>query len=299
VPLITDDDLPSTTGELRLVVAWASGKQSVARFVKTGGDVITELRSHAQTAVEDLTNGAPHTPDTDLETTATWRQIQKSDSTPVCSTNCARARRCPWPRRTSSSPNRCSAMPCRSGPNPIRCSSSGSALQFSLRRSRRGAALVTDTLNRFESPIFAFDNRYDVIVTNTKVYVLNKTAFEGLFKDSDAVLAKTGEWVKEVAKTVGMTPDSSTALETALKQNRFLHRKFLAIKDRPHIQTMTPKALRAEITRLGHDVAELMEGDLLKVTDANVKLVLQVLNEDLFSGGFSEQHYAASSKRTV
>lgn len=27
--------------------------------------------------------------------------------------------------------------------------------------------------------------------------------------------------------------------------------------------------------------------------------VLRLLNEDLFSGGFSQQHYAASAKRTI
>ena len=44
------------------------------------------------------------------------------------------------------------------------------------------------------------------------------------------------------------------------------------------------------------DPADLMDGDKLKVTGDNVKLVLQLLNEDPFSGGFSHEHYAASSK---
>lgn len=42
-----------------------------------------------------------------------------------------------------------------------------------------------------------------------------------------------------------------------------------------------------------------MDGDDLKVTEQNVKAVLQLLNEDLFSGGFSQERYAAGSKRPV
>jgi hypothetical protein len=62
---------------------------------------------------------------------------------------------------------------------------------------------------------------------------------------------------------------------------------------------MTPDTLRAEIDRHGYDPAELMDGDKLKVTGDNVKLVRQLLNEDLFSGGFSHERYGASSKRPV
>jgi hypothetical protein len=154
-------------------------------------------------------------------------------------------------------------------------------------------------LDRVDSPIFAFDDRYDAIITKDKVYVLNKDAFEGLFKESQAVLAKTDEWVKEVVDAIPMTQGSSQALETTLKRNQFLRKKFLAVKQRPHVMSMTPDALRDEIQRHGYDLADLMDGDDLKVTEQNVKIVLQLLNEDLFSGGFSQERYAAGNKRPV
>lgn len=53
------------------------------------------------------------------------------------------------------------------------------------------------------------------------------------------------------------------------------------------------------MTKYGLDPADLMEGDSLKVTRQNAKDVLRLLNEDLFSGGFSQRHYAASAKRTI
>lgn len=60
---------------------------------------------------------------------------------------------------------------------------------------------------------------------------------------------------------------------------------------------MTPQTLKDEINRHGYDVEELMDGDKLRVTESNVKVVLQLLNEDLFTGGFSQERYAAGSKR--
>lgn len=45
----------------------ASGKKSVGRSVKTADDVDASLRSHAQMAVESLTDSAPYAPDADME----------------------------------------------------------------------------------------------------------------------------------------------------------------------------------------------------------------------------------------
>ena len=60
---------------------------------------------------------------------------------------------------------------------------------------------MNNTLDRVTSLFFAFDRRYDAVITSTDVYILDKNAFEGLFKESNAVLAKTTDWIKEVAKS--------------------------------------------------------------------------------------------------
>ena len=112
------------------------------------------------------------------------------------------------------------------------------------------ALTMNNTLDRVTSPVFAFD-RYDAVITSTDVYILDKNAFEGLFKESNAVLAKTTDWIKEVAKSIPMAEGSAEALEATLKQNQFLGRKFLAVKQRPHIKTMTSDTLTTEIDRHG------------------------------------------------
>ena len=68
-----------------------------------------------------------------------------------------------------------------------------------------------------------------------------------------------------------MAEGSAEALEATLKQNQFLGRKFLAVKQRPHIKTMTSDTLTTEIDRHGHDPADLMDGDKLKVTGDDVQ----------------------------
>lgn len=161
------------------------------------------------------------------------------------------------------------------------------------------ATVFNGRLDELESPVFAFDNRYDAIVTSQKIYVLDKRAFEGLFKDSPAVLANTTEWISEVANVVPFADGSAELLDTILKRNSILRNKFLAVRGRPYIATITPDVLRAEMARYGYDPTDLMDGDDLKVTEQNAKTILQLLNEDLFTGGFSHQHYAAGSKRTI
>jgi hypothetical protein len=296
---VADDDLPITEGSLQLVVAWASGARSIGRSIKTADAVNAALRDHAQVAVESLTDPAPYAPDADMEDnshleadpeelldTSLVEELQKGASLPLATE-----------AELSSKPLLCHALLIGEGENQTIFVRKRSPLQFA--KKSLVAQLIHDTLDRLESPVFAFDNRYDVIITRDKVYILNKNAFEGLFKDSGAVLAQTDEWVKEVAKTIPMAEGSTEVLEAVLKKNQFLRRKFLAVKERPHIKTMTPDTLRAEIERHGYPTTELMDGDNLKVTSDNAKLVLQLLNEDLFSGGFSHERYAASSKRPV
>jgi hypothetical protein len=55
-------------------------------------------------------------------------------------------------------------------------------------------AIFDQTLTRIERPLLAFDDQYDLVIYPTgKVHILNQRNFEVLFKDSEAVLARTPE----------------------------------------------------------------------------------------------------------
>ena len=286
-------------GELHLVVAWAYGKAYQSRVVQVSESVATTLRSHAAVAAERLQDGATYAPDADMEDnshlesdrdesidTALVQELSKGASLDVATEHELRTKRL-----------NCHALVITTSEQTTLFVRKRSPIQ--LASKSLVARLVDDRLDRLGSPLFAFDDRYDAIFTQDKVYVLDKKAFEGLFKDSPAVLAKTNDWIAEVGQYVPFVPGSVEQLQVVLKRNSVLRNKFLAVKGRAYLQSITPDALREEMKRHGMDPLEFMEGDSLKVTGQNVKSVLRLLNEDLFQGGFSQQAYAASTKRVL
>lgn len=286
-------------GSLHLVVAWATGRTYAARVVKMSDVVAGRLRSHAERAVEGLTNPTPYAPDADMEDnshmeaprdesldTALIEELSKGASLDLATDDELRDSRLV-----------CHALVVTSSTETILLVKKRSPIQ--LAKKSLVASLVHGRLDELESPLFAFDNRYDVIVASQAVYILDKKAFEGLFKNSPAVLDKTSDWIRGVATVISFSEGSVEQLDTVLKRNSVLRSKFLAVKERTYLNAITPDALRDEIVKHGLEPDNLMDGDSLKVTGQNAKDVLRLLNEDLFSGGFSQQRYAASAKRAI
>ena len=74
-------------------------------------------------------------------------------------------------------------------------------------------------------PILAFDSAFDVILLGSSVWVLNQKNFEGLFKESEAVLARTWEWVDHLNQVLPISAESKEWLATRLRQNSVMRRK--------------------------------------------------------------------------
>ncbi|MEI2825161.1 MAG: Kiwa anti-phage protein KwaB-like domain-containing protein [Dermatophilaceae bacterium] len=286
-------------GTLHLVVAWTSGKSYQARMIKVSGPVADALRTHAADAAARLQDGTPYAPDADLEDnshmeadrdesldTLLLDEISKGTSLDLATAEELRTK-----------PLICHALVIAQQQRTTLFVRKRSPIQ--LAKKSLVAFLVHDRLDELESPLFAFDNRYDAIITDDRIFVLDKKAFEGLFKSSPAVLEKTTEWVCEVGQHVPFSKGSEEKLDAILKRNSVHRNKFLALKGRAYLQSVTPDVLRAEMSRHNLDPADLMDGDFLRVTDQNVKHILRLLNEDLFQGGFSHQAYAASTKRAL
>lgn len=290
---------PTLQGSTHLVVAWASGKSYSARLVKMSGEVADRLKSYAENAVSVLSDPTPYAPDADLEDnshmeaprdesldTALIEELSKGASLDLATDHELRTKTLI-----------CHALVVVSRTDITLFVKKRSPIQLAKKSLR--AVIVHGRLDELESPLFAFDNRYDAIIADQTVYVLDKRAFEGLFKNSPAVLNKTSDWINDVAAVVPFAEGSAAELDTILRRNSVLRNKFLAVKGRPYLHAITPDTLRSEMAKYGLDPVELMDGDSLKVTGKNAKDVLRLLNEDLFSGGFSQQHYAASAKRTI
>ena len=286
-------------GSLHLVVAWVSGKSYSARLVKMSGEVADRLNSYAENAVSGLSDPTPYAPDADMEDNSHMEapRDEALDTVLIEELSKGASLNLATEHELRTKTFLCHALVVTSESNITLFVRKRSPIQ--LAKKSLLAAVVHGRLDELESPLFAFDNRYDAIITDQTVYVLDKRAFEGLFKNSPAILAKTSEWVNDVATVLPFADGSAAELDTILRRNSVLRSKFLAVKGRPYLHTITPDSLRSEMAKYGLDPADLMDGDSLKVTGQNAKDVLRLLNEDLFSGGFSQQHYAASAKRTI
>ena len=85
--------------------------------------------------------------------------------------------------------------------------------------SKGVVAVFDDTLTRVTRPILAFDSTFDVIVLRSSVWILNQKNFESLFKESEAVLARTSEWVDQLSEVLPIADDSRKWLASRLRQN--------------------------------------------------------------------------------
>lgn len=289
----------SLEGSKHLVVAWAVGKSYAARQVKMSKYVADELTSYAYATVDGLVNPVPYAPDAEIEDnshmeaardesldTSLIDKLSEGSSLDLVSDHELRTKNLV-----------CHALIVTSEIGITVFVKKRSPVQ--LAKKSMLAAIIHGRLDELESPLFAFDNSYDVIVTDSQLFVLHKKSFEGLFKNSPAVLAKTSEWINEVAAAIPFAEGSADELDIILKRNSVLRNKFLAVRSRPYLGIITPTALRDEMEKFGLNPSDLMEGNKLKVTSQNAKDVLRLLNEDFFSGGFSRQQYAAGSKRTI
>lgn len=291
-------DTVTLTGTGQLVVAWSTGPAYAGAHLAVGGELAERLLEFAQAASADLSNGHSYAPDVDMEDsthliadradlqdTLLLQTVELGADLPLAAEKDMANRKLT-----------CYALVVGAGTSKV-----------TFIRKRSPIALGSKALvGRFFSgevtevtePLFAFDKVFDLIVTNEKVLILNKNGFDSLFRHSAVVLAKTPEWVKNLAAHLPLAPGSDAVLNEALQRNQFHRNKFQAILKRPHIQKLTPADVEASMKRHGLDPKVHMPGgELIFDTPENTKQILNLLNEDLFKGEFSGDEFAAGSKR--
>lgn len=288
----------TTSGSATLVIVWRAGRAAGGRVVKAGGEVVAVLREFAARAAATVAagGGRHYDPDqeqdeapfveldpADLLDNVLLEQIRRGASLPLVT-----------PSELRAHPPALYAL--LVGDDPAARTAFIRA-RSPLRLASAGLITVLDqTLTRVEQPVLAFDEDFDVIVGPEQAWALNQSNFERLFRESEAVLARTGEWVDQLAEVLPLAQESREFLTGRLRHNSVLRRKILSVLRKPYLPSLTVHHIAAAATHHHIDPCSLITGDELLVTADNERDLLHLLNEDLFVGDFSGSEYAAGRK---
>jgi hypothetical protein len=282
-----------------LVVAWRTGRNAHGAVLKSGGQVIEAMRENARKSLEMVASGAerPYSPDDEqdeefpvlvtnqdeLLDTVLLEQIHVGSSLPLISPD-------ELSRRTIA----LYALLIGDHPNSrIVFVRRGSPVALA---TKSIVAIFDQTLTRVTQPILAFDSSFDVVLHGSAVWILNQKNFEALFKESDAVLAHTSEWVEQLNQVLPIADDGKEWLADRLRQNSVMRRKIQTILRRPYLSTLTTDHLRQKMLEHGLTPESLIKDGTLIFNKDTEKDMLLFLNEDLWTGDFSGDQYAATRK---
>jgi hypothetical protein len=285
---------------MSVVIAWRTGKNAHARTVKAGGEVTQALRSYAQQTLSTINDGAGHPYDPngeqdddhayleastdELLDTALLAEIRKGASLHAAVKEDFQRPLALYAVVAGADPENLVAFVRRG--NPVQLAKKGLV-----------AAAVDQTLTRVADALFAFDRQFDLVIYPSTVHILHQNNFEALFKESEAVLAKTAEWARQLADSIPMSDVSSQRLAARIRGNSIMRRRVLSIIRSDYLSSLTPALLRQKIEEHGMDPAKMLEEDGNLIVSADTeKSVLQLLNEDLWTGDFSGAQYASSKK---
>jgi len=282
-----------------LIVAWRTGRNAHGAMLRAGGQVTDALRGHAQQALGTITSGhgRPYNPDDEqdqdaafltasqdeLLDTALLDQLRTGSSLPLIGPDELRKRTLALYALLIGNDPDSRAIFVRKG-NPVSLA------------TKSVVAVFDDTLTRVTQPILAFDSTFDVILLGNAVWIMNQANFEGLFKESEAVLARTSEWVDQLNQVLPIAEDGREWLAGRLRQNSVMRRKVQSILRSPYLPKLTPDILQTKMTAHGLSSEELMKDGSLIFTKDTEKDLLLFLNEDLWTGDFSGDQYAAARK---
>jgi Kiwa protein KwaB-like len=296
-------DAISTDGAATLIVAWRGGRNAYCRVVKAGGNVIETLREYATVAAQRISEGDGRAYDPDdiqeqeqvylsadreeLLDTALLAQLERGASLPLVTTDDLRQQRIALYALLIGNNTSSRTIFIRKG-SPVKLAMKG-----------RLVTIFDQTLTRVVEPILAFDEKIDVILKQDAVWILDQRHFEGLFKESEAVLAKTAKWVEDLRDALPISDESKDWLRTRLRQNSVMRRKVQSILRSPYLPKLSMDILRQKMLAHDLDPDELIKDGALVFNKGTEASILLFLNEDLWTGDFSGEHYAAARKSRV
>lgn len=293
-----------------LVVGWSVGKKTRLRQVAIGGEVAEAFRGAITTSLADLAHREEQAwaPDADLSP-ETYLVIPEADlgSAPSLSSEHDGTTFAAALGGSSMLP----ALPASDLPAGDLSfyaltvgNVPGERVTF-LRRSnpRRGLkrgriyTYLSDTLQRVEEPIFAFDEYFDLVFVPGHVAILSQTVFAAMFRDQDVLKAQVPTWADDLQSSIPIDDDGRQRLiNRALRDSR-LRARLEAVVRRGHLATVPAATMKTAMSEAGLDPDVLMDASgKLVLAEDDIPQVLYFLNEDLFSGALTSTGFRADKK---
>lgn len=294
---------------ITLAVGWTIGKNTKIRQVILGDAVAEEFYQVAQSTASDLAEreSAEWTPDADLspETYLVFPAAEAGDSPRLTSDHDGKAF-----LEVLAQAERLEAINPRHLPTgdisfyAIVLGEPGSRVVF-IRRSnpRRGLkrgkiyGTLSDTLQKVQDPIFAFDDWIDLVLRGDELYVLSQTVFASFFRDQESLAKKIPQWIEQLTSHVALADSSRECLHTKVARDSRLKARLEAIVRRDHLANVSAETLRVAMEDNELDPERLLDpqGNLV-LEDDDVAQVLYLLNEDLFVGSLTKTGFRADKK---
>lgn len=153
-----------------------------------------------------------------------------------------------------------------------------------------------DTLTEIQDPLFSFDSRVDLAITNEEILISNATAFELLFKEANYFRRHIDSWVQAISDYLPITAGSGQILIQGCSTNTRLRRRLESIHRRGHLRDIPIAAVQSQAEEQGLDPEGFIQNGELDLHDVPIDDVLKLLNEDLFIGPFSGTQFAVDRK---
>lgn len=160
----------------------------------------------------------------------------------------------------------------------------------------RFLAIGRERLDRIDEPAFSFSAKFDFVMGDGWVVVLDQHSFEMLFRQVGLVEKNIERWIGGITKYLPMGDDDVERLrEVAVKDSR-TWRRLREIEQRGHLADVDLNEVRTYAAAVGLDPDSVVVDDRLTFDPAQRFSFLHLLNEDLYKGQLTNELFESQRK---
>ena len=142
-----------------------------------------------------------------------------------------------------------------------------------------------DRLRRIDGPLLVFERAFDMVVTDTAIAVLDPKAFEGVFRDIDAMKERFPVWSDAAISALPLDDGTAQRLRSLCDGGGRLASQLRGLYERDVFEmTFKTTALREEMKQQNLDANRLIANGKLVLDDADIPIILKLIDEKLSKG---------------